>query len=421
MFGQKALLGHDHADSKLGEEPGIKLSEVKKVLDTPEQSFEDMETAGMDIPGVDQDIPGVDQVTNTAENDRVAMIKHAEHAESPKSGPRTPRELLRKRADLRREISGKRHLEEGEAGDEEPTRLEKLSERMVSQMNVVAQAVTILDEMQLLSGKVHDIISDGADATSRDELDDELSEMHMYVGVLRRQIRGADPLSENEHRQLRAAMLNIDKALKSLYTYFSTPGVSVDKTDKVLRAIETELQRAITTHIDSVQSFRRWQPVPANHSAKKSEIVPWSLVIGVSIDCLVDGLMVGLTYKASMRAGLIMAFASSIESCFLGLSLSSSVYNITSSRAKHLGISGIPILALQVGGFVAALMGDSLQANEAAFAGFITFAIVALLFLVTQELLLTAHEITDQASLWYVNINLFLGAGMVMFIEQLLA
>eukprot|EP00961_Rhodomonas_salina_P030176 406523-Rhodomonas_salina.2 len=75
---------------------------------------------------------------------------------------------------------------------------------------------------------------------------------------------------------------------------------------------------------------------------------------GVSIDCLVDGLMVGLTYKvslsafktlvavpagwgvklrcaqASMRAGLIMAFASSIESCFLGLSLSSSVYNITS-------------------------------------------------------------------------------------------
>lgn len=101
---------------QLGEEPGIKLSEVKKVLDTPEQSFEDMETAGMDIPGVDQDIPGVDQVTNTAENDRVAMIKHAEHAESPKSGPRTPRELLRKRADLRREISGKRHLEEGEAG-----------------------------------------------------------------------------------------------------------------------------------------------------------------------------------------------------------------------------------------------------------------------------------------------------------------
>ena len=41
--------------------------------------------------------------------------------------------------------------------------------------------------------------------------------------------------------------------------------------------------------------------------------------------------------------------------------------------------------------------------------------------LVTQELLLTAHEITDEQALWYVNINLFLGAGMVMFLEQLLA
>jgi hypothetical protein len=46
--------------------------------------------------------------------------------------------------------------------------------------------------------------------------------------------------------------------------------------------------------------------------------------------------MVGLTYKASTRAGYIMAFASSIESAFLGLSLSSSIYNCTASRVKHM-------------------------------------------------------------------------------------
>jgi len=48
------------------------------------------------------------------------------------------------------------------------------------------------------------------------------------------------------------------------------------------------------------------------------------------------------------------------------------------------------------------------------------FAIVALLFLVTQELLLTAHSITDQETLWYVNVNLFFGSGMVIFLEQFL-
>lgn len=121
-----------------------------------------------------------------------------------------------------------------------------------------------------------------------------------------------------------------------------------------------------------------------------------------------------------MRAGYIMAFASSIESLFLGLSLSSSVYNATASRTKHLLISFIPILTMQFGGIVAAFMGDSLQANVAAFAGFLMFAIVALLFLVTQELLLTAHSITEQETLWYVNINLFLGAGLVIFLEQII-
>ena len=53
---------------------------------------------------------------------------------------------------------------------------------------------------------------------------------------------------------------------------------------------------------------------------RPSERIPWSLVVGVSVDCLVDGLLVGLTYAASHRAGYIMALATSIESCFLGLS-----------------------------------------------------------------------------------------------------
>ena len=81
----------------------------------------------------------------------------------------------------------------------------------------------------------------------------------------------------------------------------------------------------------------------------------------------------------------------------------------------------IPVATLGAGGLIAGMTGETLQANEAAFAGFIMFAIVALLFLVTQELLLTAHSISDEKALWYVNINLFLGAGMVIFLEQFLA
>jgi len=134
----------------------------------------------------------------------------------------------------------------------------------------------------------------------------------------------------------------------------------------------------------------------------KSEVIPWSLVIGVSIDCLVDGLLVGLTYIASARAGYIMALATSIESCFLGISLSSSVYNATADRKRHVMISLAPVAALLLGGCIAGMVGHKLEENEALFAGFVTFAIVSLLFLVTQELLLTAHHITDDKALWLV-------------------
>jgi zinc transporter ZupT len=403
MFGQKGLLGHDHGSHGDGDdEDNLLLSDVEIAM-------------AFNPAGISS--------STANENDDVPMI------------PTTPSARRGEARDLRRKIAAARVSARNvnatagatqtsaaeESGVTTTVSNETSLERTVSEVQVVEQAVITVQEMQRLSTKIHEILDGGADSTSRDELDDELSEMHMYVGVLRRQIRGAEPLTNQQHRELSESVKKIDNALRRVQRHFSGSNVSVDKTDKVLRAIEKELERDIATHIDTVKSFRRWKPVKPNHAAAKSEIIPWSLVIGVSIDCLVDGLMVGLTYKASVRAGCIMAFASSIESGFLGLSLSSSVYNSTASRSKHLGISSIPILALQVGGIMAALVGDTLQANEAAFAGFIMFAIVALLFLVTQELLLTAHEITDEQALWYVNINLFLGAGMVMFLEQLVA
>jgi hypothetical protein len=47
------------------------------------------------------------------------------------------------------------------------------------------------------------------------------------------QIRGAEPLTEREHRELQQTMVKVDKALGSLESYLSTPSVSVHKTDQV--------------------------------------------------------------------------------------------------------------------------------------------------------------------------------------------
>lgn len=52
--------------------------------------------------------------------------------------------------------------------------------------------------------------------------------------------------------------------------------------------------------------------------------------------------------------------------------------------------------------------------SPALFASFLAFGVVALLFLVTHELLIEAHEST-KSELWWVNIWLF--AGMLLVLE----
>lgn len=54
----------------------------------------------------------------------------------------------------------------------------------------------------------------------------------------------------------------------------------------------------------------------------------------------------------------------------------------------------------------------------AVFVGFIAFSIVALLFLVTQELLIEAHENSDGVEVWWINVWLFIGVLIVLMIEK---
>jgi hypothetical protein len=111
-------------------------------------------------------------------------------------------------------------------------------------------------------------------------------------------------MSHPNHVKVCESMSRVDVALTRLEGHLSSGKVSVGKTDRVLAMIEGEIN-VMLSQIDTVDKWRRWV-APELKKGPKSEIIPWSLVIGVSIDCFVDGLMVGLTYMASVRAGYIM-------------------------------------------------------------------------------------------------------------------
>lgn len=251
MFGQKALLGHgNEAHGKQGDTV-IPISDVETVLNPP----------GASLGAADGDL-------RDGETDEVAMLQEGQGRATVRRNVSVRRVVIRSPSEATAGIittavsraGGRPRGEAGGAGSEAEASGSSL-ERMVSEAHVVANAVTIVQEMKRLSAKCHEILSDGADSTSRDDLDDELSEMHMFVGVLRRQISGAAPLTEEQHRDLSNALRKIDRALARLEGHFGGVHVSVDKTDMVLRAIEGELDSLISKHIDSVQSFRRWQPV----------------------------------------------------------------------------------------------------------------------------------------------------------------
>jgi len=183
----------------------------------------------------------------------------------------------------------------------------------------------------------------------------------------------------------------------------------------------TKLQQALKPLLSHKRGvFRRWDPPKPSplRNVAKQEKIPWGQYVAVLVDSFVDGFLIGLAYIANPRAGLVMAGATCIEMGFLGLTFAARSKQATTRLPKFLGLVLSPPAMLCLGSFIGAELANSVTEYPAVFVGFIAFAIVALLFLVTQELLIEAFENTDSEGLWYVNIWLFIGIFIVLISEK---
>lgn len=129
---------------------------------------------------------------------------------------------------------------------------------------------------------------------------------------------------------------------------------------------------------------------------------PRSLLVTIALDIWVDGLVLGLAFLAGARAGLLLTVALTLEVLFLGLTLTAQLDQYYPSKRKVVAIvSGLALLLPL--GVILALPVASLP--SAAVSGFLSFGLIALLYLVTEELLAEAHEQPDTpaiASLFFV-------------------
>ncbi len=114
------------------------------------------------------------------------------------------------------------------------------------------------------------------------------------------------------------------------------------------------------------------------------------LLLATFIDVATDGFIIGAGFAAGGQTGTILALGLSVELLFLGLALASAA----TAGWRIIAISG----ALGATVLVFALIGNVLLsgASHAVIGGALAFSAAALLYLVTEELLMEAHEVEER-------------------------
>ncbi|HRH45079.1 MAG TPA: hypothetical protein PKY82_25805 [Pyrinomonadaceae bacterium] len=147
---------------------------------------------------------------------------------------------------------------------------------------------------------------------------------------------------------------------------------------------------------------------------EKVETVSISMFTGIGVDILIDGFLIGIVFSAGAKEGRLLTFALAIEMLSLGLALASSMSEAKTSRQKIITIiAGLSLLI-----FVGAGIGATLlqQVSEEVLEAVLSFGLAALLFLITEELLVEAHEEPETpliTSTFFAGFLLFLILGMV--------
>lgn len=142
---------------------------------------------------------------------------------------------------------------------------------------------------------------------------------------------------------------------------------------------------------------------------------PIGLMAVTGIDILVDGLVLGIAFAAGAKAGILLTVALTIEVLFLGLTVATQLGASGTSKGRVVGLTAAMVVLLPLG---ALLGGPVATLSTPVQAGFLSFGLIALLYLVTEELLVEAHETEDRP---WVTAMFFAGFLLLLMLDQAVA
>lgn len=137
--------------------------------------------------------------------------------------------------------------------------------------------------------------------------------------------------------------------------------------------------------------------------------LPTGLLAAIAVDVFIDGLVLGAGFAAASRTGVLLAVALSLELVFLGLSAAGALLGGGVAALRTVATCAAVGLLLTVGAAIGAL---ALAGASADVLGvMLGFGAVALMYLVTEELLSEAHEVPETSwatALFFVGFLIYL-------------
>lgn len=141
---------------------------------------------------------------------------------------------------------------------------------------------------------------------------------------------------------------------------------------------------------------------------------PSALLAAIGLDILIDGLVLGLAFVAGAKAGLLLTIALTLEVLFLGLTLTDQLARAGRSRVRIILMVAALALLLPIGALTAVPVA---ALPPVVIAGFLSFGLMALLYLVTEELLVEAHGRPDTP---LISAMFFVGFLALLALEEVM-
>ncbi|CAE7861634.1 hypothetical protein AK812_SmicGene41535 [Symbiodinium microadriaticum] len=262
-------------------------------------------------------------------------------------------------------------------------------------------------------------IQKGGDDINVEQLDEQLHFIDFALDSMHRACHGVEILTGVATKDARARLSELLQDVEALQSIspqkVSALDLQIQRTSASLKRLHAQ------THPGA---FRRWGPRRMTSSSNQTlaldlpdqtgrkSSLPWGLIFAVAIDATVDGMLIGLSTSSSVGAGMLMAIATVIEMGFLGYSfgctLVSQAQEAKLCRSALVALLALPPLCLASFGALAYVIGEALE-SCCVFTGLVSFSLVAVLFLVIQELLLEAAEKDEDHN---CNVSIFIYFGL---------